>query len=38
MRCTKQEDIGKITSDGCFEVLGRFDYSDTRGCNLMILD
>ncbi|HOT88143.1 MAG TPA: acyltransferase [Bacteroidales bacterium] len=32
------EDIGKTTSDGCFDVLGRFDYSDTRGCNLMIPD
>jgi phenylacetate-coenzyme A ligase PaaK-like adenylate-forming protein len=29
-------DIGKITQDGGFEVLGRFDNSDIRGCNLML--
>ena len=29
-------DIGKITPDGGFEVLGRFDNSDIRGCNLML--
>jgi hypothetical protein len=29
------QDIGKRNPDGTFEVLGRFDYSDTRGCNLM---
>jgi hypothetical protein len=29
------QDIGKTYDDGCFEVLGRFDYSDARGCNLM---
>lgn len=28
-------DLGKTYSDGSFEVLGRFDYSDTRGCNLL---
>lgn len=27
---------GKETSEGCFEVLGRFDHSDVRGCNLMV--
>lgn len=31
------QDLGKTFSDGCFEVLGRFDNSDVRGCNLMIL-
>lgn len=30
-------DIGKLHPDGSFEVLGRIDHSDTRGCNLMIL-
>ena len=30
------QDIGKITPDGGFEVLGRFDNSDIRGCNLML--
>ncbi|MEM9050862.1 MAG: acyl transferase, partial [Bacteroidota bacterium] len=29
-------DLGKIYPDGTFEVLGRFDYSDIRGCNLMV--
>jgi len=29
-------DLGKMNSDGGFEVLGRMDYSDIRGCNLMI--
>lgn len=28
-------DIGKIHENGEFEVLGRLDHSDTRGCNLM---
>ena len=30
------QDIGKITPNGGFEVLGRFDNSDIRGCNLML--
>lgn len=30
------QDIGRLTSDGGFRVLGRFDNSDIRGCNLMI--
>ena len=30
------EDLGKVYSDGSFEVLGRMDNSDVRGCNLMI--
>ena len=29
-------DIGKIHENGDFEVLGRLDDSDTRGCNLMV--
>ncbi|MFO8235685.1 MAG: acyltransferase [Bacteroidales bacterium] len=31
------KDIGSLHPDGTFEVLGRFDYSDVRGCNLMIM-
>jgi hypothetical protein len=30
------EDLGKVYSDGTFEILGRIDNSDIRGCNLMI--
>ncbi len=30
------QDIGKIIPSGEFEVLGRFDNSDLRGCNLML--
>ena len=30
------QDLGKTNNDGSFEVLGRFDNSDIRGCNLMI--
>ncbi len=30
------QDLGKISDDNSFEVLGRFDNSDLRGCNLMI--
>jgi hypothetical protein len=30
------QDLGRINGDGTFEVLGRFDYSDLRGCNLMV--
>lgn len=29
------QDIGKFNSDGSFEVLGRVDNSDIRGCNLL---
>ena len=29
-------DLGKLHEDGGFEVLGRFDNSDIRGCNLLI--
>jgi phenylacetate-coenzyme A ligase PaaK-like adenylate-forming protein len=28
-------DLGKVHEDGGFEVLGRFDNSDIRGCNLL---
>ncbi len=31
------QDLGKIHQDDSFEILGRFDHSDIRGCNLMVL-
>lgn len=31
-------DIGRLNEDGSFEVLGRFDNSDIRGCNLMVME
>lgn len=30
------EDLGKVYPDGSFEVLGRMDAAELRGCNLMI--
>lgn len=30
------EDIGKLNENGLFEVLGRVDNSDIRGCNLLV--
>lgn len=30
------EDLGKHYADGSFEVLGRYDHSEIRGCNLMV--
>jgi len=30
------QDLGKKFDDGSFEILGRFDNSDIRGCNLLI--
>jgi phenylacetate-coenzyme A ligase PaaK-like adenylate-forming protein len=29
------QDLGRVYEDGSFEVIGRFDHSDIRGCNLM---
>ncbi|TND08704.1 MAG: putative acyl protein synthase/acyl-CoA reductase-like protein [Bacteroidetes bacterium] len=29
-------DLGRINKDGSFEVLGRFDHSEIRGCNLLV--
>ena len=29
-------DLGKADEDGSFEVLGRYDHSDIRGCNLLV--
>jgi hypothetical protein len=31
------QDLGKLYPDGSCEILGRFDTSDIRGCNLMVL-
>jgi len=31
------QDLGKVYDNGLFEVIGRFDNSDIRGCNLMAL-
>ena len=31
------QDLGKLHPGGDFEILGRFDHSDIRGCNLMAL-
>lgn len=31
------QDLGKVYNDGGFEVIGRFDNSDVRGCNLMVI-
>lgn len=30
------QDLGRVSQDGSFEVIGRFDNSDIRGCNLLI--
>ena len=30
------QDLGTLFSDGTFEISGRFDHSDLRGCNLMV--
>jgi phenylacetate-coenzyme A ligase PaaK-like adenylate-forming protein len=30
------QDLGRSKPDGSFEILGRFDNSDVRGCNLLI--
>jgi hypothetical protein len=31
------QDIGKLYEDGSFEVLGRMDHADIRGCSLLVL-
>ena len=31
------QDLGRVNDDGSFEIIGRFDNSDIRGCNLMVL-
>ncbi|MET4081417.1 hypothetical protein ABIB40_001363 [Pedobacter sp. UYP30] len=30
------QDLGRLNEDDSFEVLGRFDHSDVRGCNLLV--
>jgi hypothetical protein len=30
------QDLGKVYSDGSFEIQGRFDNADIRGCNLLV--
>nr|WP_046756319.1 acyltransferase [Kordia jejudonensis] len=30
------QDLGKVYADETFEIIGRFDHSDIRGCNLMV--
>ncbi|MBD1432634.1 acyl transferase [Sphingobacterium sp. DN00404] len=30
------QDLGKLYTDSSFEILGRFDNSDIRGCNLLV--
>lgn len=31
------QDLGKVHPNNTFEILGRFDHSDVRGCNLMVM-
>jgi len=31
------KDLAKVNKDGSFEILGRMDDSDIRGCNLMVV-
>lgn len=31
------QDLGRVNNDNSFEIIGRFDTSDIRGCNLMVL-
>ncbi|HMK06305.1 MAG TPA: hypothetical protein VK476_02175, partial [Flavobacterium sp.] len=31
------EDIGRLSPDGSFEVLGRMDHAALRGCSLMVI-
>ena len=31
------QDLGKTHHNNTFEIIGRFDNSDIRGCNLMVL-
>lgn len=30
------QDLGQVYEDGSFEVLGRYDHAEARGCNLML--
>jgi hypothetical protein len=31
------QDLGKLHPDGSFEIQGRFDHAEVRGCNLMVV-
>ena len=31
------QDLGRLHRNGRFEVMGRFDHADVRGCNLMVI-
>jgi hypothetical protein len=31
------DDVSKLHEDGSFEILGRMDNSDIRGCSLMVV-
>ena len=31
------QDLGVVHGDGRFEVTGRYDFADVRGCNLMVV-
>jgi hypothetical protein len=31
------DDLGRVFADGSFEILGRLDNSDVRGCNLLVV-
>ena len=37
MAFLETEDLGRVYPDGSFEVLGRFDNSELRGCNLFMV-
>lgn len=30
------QDLGKVTGENTFEIVGRFDHTDIRGCNLLL--
>ncbi len=30
------QDLGKVNEEGSFEIIGRYDNSDVRGCNLLV--
>ncbi len=32
------QDLGEVAQDGSFQVLGRMDNTDVRGCNLLVID
>ena len=32
----ESKDLGRLSNEGSFEIIGRFDHSDIRGCNLLV--